>query len=348
MRERREPAARAVGSAPERARASASSSARGAAASSASCSPNRCCCRCVGGAAGIALAYALTQGLIALDPLKIPRVQDIALDGRVLAFTAAISLVTGVLFGIVPALQSSRTDLQSVLKEGGRDSHVATGWLRRALVVGEVARVGRARRGGDAARAQLRAAARRRRRLQPGARADAADVAAERDLHRRGRDGAGLRRGRAAGCASRPACRRAGAVTGLPLASTRGDWGIRIEGRPADDHRENLAADWQVVTPGYFEALGTPLRAGRTFTDADRADTLPVIVVNETMAKKFWPGVSAVGRRMRMGGNDRGSRWSASSPTSTIAGSTCCRGRRCIARTRSSATAARTRRRCRP
>ena len=54
----------------------------------------------------------------------------------------------------------------------------------------------------------------------------------------------------------------------------------------------SLAADWQVVTPGYFEAIGTPLRAGRTFTDADRADTLPVIVVNETMARKFWPGTT--------------------------------------------------------
>lgn len=79
----------------------------------------------LGGIAGIALAYGLTRGLIALDPLKIPRVQDIALDGRVLAFTAAISIVTGVVFGIVPALQSSRTDLLPVLKEGGRDSRIA-------------------------------------------------------------------------------------------------------------------------------------------------------------------------------------------------------------------------------
>ena len=101
-----------------------------------------------------------------------------------------------------------------------------------------------------------------------------------------------------------PGVQAAGAVTGLPLASTRGDWSIRIEGRPVNGH-VGLAADWQVVTPGYFEALGTPLRAGRTFTDADRADTLPVIVVNETMAKKFWPQENAIGRRVTMGGNDR-------------------------------------------
>jgi putative ABC transport system permease protein len=75
-----------------------------------------------------------------------------------------------------------------------------------------------------------------------------------------------------------------------------------VEGRPADNQR-SIAADWQVVTPGYFEAIGTPLREGRTFTDADTATSLPVIIVNETMAEKYWTGTSAVGRRMAMGGN---------------------------------------------
>jgi putative ABC transport system permease protein len=100
-----------------------------------------------------------------------------------------------------------------------------------------------------------------------------------------------------------PGVQAAGAVTGLPLASTRGDWGIVVEGRPVDPTERSLAADWQVVTPGYFSAIGTPLRAGREFTDADAARTLPAIVVNETMAKKFWPGISPIGRRLTMGGN---------------------------------------------
>jgi len=254
----------------------------------------------VGGVAGAALAYGLTQALVALDPLKIPRVQDIALDGRVLAFTAAVSLVTGLLFGIAPALQSARTDLQSVLKEGGRDSHVATGWLRRVLVIGEVAasvvlvaaalllarsfaRLLDVNAGFNPAHVlTLRTS------LPSATYTDAAAmVKAYTEVGRRLRESPGVL--------------AAGAVTGLPLASTRGDWGIRIEGRP-DDPRDNLAADWQVVTPGYFEALGTPLRGGRTFTDADRADTLLVIVINETMAKKYWSGLDAIGRRMRMGG----------------------------------------------
>ena len=257
----------------------------------------------IGGAAGVALAYGLTRGLLALDPLKIPRVQDIAIDGRVLAFTAAISAVTGILFGLVPAIQSSRADLQPVLKEGGRDARVATGWLRRVLVVGEVAasvvlvaaalllarsfaRLLDVDAGFNPAHVlTMRTSLPNQTYAEP-----AAMVKAYAEVGRRLRESPGVQ--------------AAGAVTGLPLASTRGDWSIRIEGQPVD-HRGGLAADWQVVTPGYFEALGTPLRAGRTFTDADTADTLLVIVVNETMAKKFWPGVSALGRRLTMGSNGR-------------------------------------------
>jgi putative ABC transport system permease protein len=257
----------------------------------------------VGGAIGIAVAYGLTRALVVLDPLKIPRVQDISLDGRVLAFTAAIAVITGVLFGIVPALQASRTNLQPSLKEGGRDSRVATGWLRHALVVGEIA-----------ASVVLVAAAillarsfarlldvdvgfnpshvlTLRTSLPTAAYPNAASmVNAYAEVGRRLRESPGVE--------------AAGAVTGLPLASTRGDWGVRIEGQPVD---RNIppAADWQVVTPGYFEALGTLLRAGRTFTDADRADTLPVIIVNETMARRFWPGISPIGRRLSMGNNNR-------------------------------------------
>jgi putative ABC transport system permease protein len=257
----------------------------------------------IGGAAGVALGYGLTRGLVALDPLKIPRVGDIALDGHVLAFTAGLSLLTGILFGIVPAVQASRGDLQPVLKEGGRDSHVATGWLRHVLVVGEVAasvvlvaaamllarsfvRLLDVDRGFDASHVlTLRTS------LPATTYADATSmVKAYIDVGRRLRESPGIQ--------------AAGAVTGLPLATTRGDWGIRIEGRPAVNGHYTLAADWQVITPGYFEALGTTLRSGRLFTDADRADTMPVILINETMAKTFWPDENAIGRRLTMGGGN--------------------------------------------
>jgi len=256
----------------------------------------------IGGAAGAGLAYALTRALVALDPLKIPRVQDIALDGRVLAFTAAISAVTGLLVGLVPAIQSSRADLQPVLKEGGRDSQIATGWLRRALVVGEVAA------SVVLVAAALLLARSFARLLDVDAGFNPAHVLTLRTslpATTYTSSGAAVRAYVDVGRRLReaPGVRAAGAVTGLPMATTRGDWGIRIEGQPIAAGRVSIAADWQVVTPGYFEAIGTPLRAGRTFTDADAADTLPVILVNETMAKKYWPDVSPIGRRMMMGGD---------------------------------------------
>ena len=256
----------------------------------------------LGGAAGVALAYGLTRGLMALDPLKIPRVQDIAIDGRVLAFTAVIAAVTGVLFGIVPAIQSSRADLQPVLKEGGRDSRVATGWLRRVLVVGEVAA------SVVLVAAALLLARSFARLLDVDAGFNPAHVLTLRTSLPATTYTSGAAAVRAYAEVGRrlresPGVQSAGGVTGLPLATTRGDWGIRVEGQPAPTAKSNTAADWQVVTPGYFEAIGTPLRAGRAITDADTAETLPVIVVNETMAKKYWPGLSPVGRRMMMGGN---------------------------------------------
>src|SRR3990172_1290534 len=99
----------------------------------------------------------------------------------------------------------------------------------------------------------------------------------------------------------------AGAARILPLATQIGDWGINVEGYvPAPD--ENPAADWQIVTPGYLETMGIPLLEGRTFTGADRVDSEPVLIVNEVFAKRYWPGASALAKRVGIGGGD-GSRW---------------------------------------
>jgi putative ABC transport system permease protein len=257
----------------------------------------------MGGCGGVLFGAALMRALVVLDPLKIPRVQELGLDWRVLTLTAIVSLATGVLFGLVPAIQAARPDLQPALKEGGRDSRAATGCLRHALVIGEIA----------ASVALVVAAMLLARSFARLLAVDAGFNAAHVLTLRTSlpsatyRDGPSMVRtyaeiGRR--LRESPGVEAAGAVTGLPLASTRGDWSIVIEG-DADGGRLSRAADWQVVTPGYFEAIGTTLRAGRTFTDADRADTLPVIVINETMARTFWPDQNPIGRRLTMGRNDR-------------------------------------------
>ncbi len=257
----------------------------------------------LGGLAGLAVGAGVMRLLVSLDPLKIPRVADVALDGRVLAFTALVALAAAILSGVAPALQASRSDPQAALKEGGRESAPASGRLRHALVVGEIAlsvvlvvaallltrsfaRLLHVDVGFDSAHVLTF------RTSLPEARyPDAVGmVAAFRDIGRELR--------------AIPQVQAAGAIAGLPLASTRGDWGIQIEGRPPQ-RRMVDAADWQVVTPGYFEALGVALEGGRMLTDADTADSLPVIVVNQAMARKYWPGDDPIGRRLTMGRNNR-------------------------------------------
>ena len=96
-----------------------------------------------------------------------------------------------------------------------------------------------------------------------------------------------------------PGVAAAGAVRKLPLASELGDWGLRVEGF-APPPGESVQGDWQIATPGYFEAMGIPLRRGRLFTAADRRDAQPVMVISEALARRFWPGRDPIGRHIRV------------------------------------------------
>lgn len=101
-----------------------------------------------------------------------------------------------------------------------------------------------------------------------------------------------------------PGVREAGAVRVLPLARSIGDWSIRIEGRPYVPE-ENPNGDFQAVTPGYFEAMGLTLLRGRFLTETDREDAMPAVVINDTMAARYWPGEDALGRQFMMGTDDK-------------------------------------------
>ncbi|MGH7503379.1 MAG: ABC transporter permease [Longimicrobiales bacterium] len=258
----------------------------------------------LGGVMGSGLAWAGLQLVVALDPSSVPRLEDVRLDGVVLGFTAAIALATGVLFGIIPALQLLRSNLAGVLKEGTRTMTAgrARRQFRQFLVATEVALsvmlvigaglmmrsfvelrsidVGFEPAGILTARLSLPS------RDYP----DAAGVA---DFYAR----------LVARASALPGAVSAGAVRLLPLQTTMGDWSIEVEGRPSVPG-DNPHGDWQVVTPGYFETMGLDLEAGRFLEAGDRADALPVVVINETMANEYWPGESAIGKRFRMGGDD--------------------------------------------
>jgi putative ABC transport system permease protein len=260
-----------------------------------------------GAALGLVLAAAGLRALIAFSPPNVPRLDAIGMDGRVVAFTAAIAVLTSVVFGLVPALQASGGTTQETLNEGGRGASagVRRQRVRRTLVVTEVALamvlvVGAGLLIKSFARLMgIDAGVRPERVLTmelslPGAKyAQPRSRAFYEQLRQR--------------VAALPGVTSAGFVRELPFANEIGDWGFRIVGRAAGSPGEaGGAADWQVATPGYFQAMGIALRSGRYLEDADATRSAPVVVISEKMAKTFWPNQDPVGQQIRLGGDGPG------------------------------------------
>jgi predicted permease len=258
-----------------------------------------------GAAAGLAVAWAGLQIVITLRPANLPRIDETTLDGSVLGFTAVLAVVTGILFGLLPALQLSRPDVTGVLKDFGRGGTagrsrqlarrvlvvlqlassvvlaLAAGLLIRSLI--ELNRIDLGFNPSHVLTAQLQVPATDY--PQP------ADVVR---FHRQAVDRVAQIRG----------VRAVGSARVLPLARSIGDWSIKIEGRPYVPE-ENPNGDFQAVTPGYFQAMSLRLIRGRFLTDADREGTQPVVVINDTMASRYWPGEDAIGRQFHMGTDDK-------------------------------------------
>lgn len=254
-----------------------------------------------GGALGLALAFAGTWILVLWAPAHIPRVGEVRVDGEVLLFTLAVSLLTGLVFGLAPALQASRPDLTHALKEGGLGSTVGVEqqWFRSILVMVELALAVSLLIGAglllrsfwELQKIDLGLDPRNvltlRVSLPEATYPESSDVIRFYDQI--------LERVR-----TLPAVESAGAVRMLPLAGTIGDWSIVIEGHPVD-RASHPKGDWQVVSPGYFETMKTRLVSGRFIAEEDRADGLQVAAINETMARTYWPGESPLEKRFRMG-----------------------------------------------
>jgi predicted permease len=250
----------------------------------------------LGAVAGLALARVMTTLLLGLLPaLPFPVDVALALDGRVLAFTIALSFVAALTSGLVPALAASNADLVSTMK----DDQQAPGRLRlrNAFVVAQVALslllvVG----GGLFLRALQRAGS-----IDPGFDARGIELTAL-DLSIGGYDDA---RGR---IFAHQLIERVRAIPGVDEASLAavvplggggmGLGGLSAPGVTAPNGRDFFDADWNVVEPRYFATLRMPLVAGRDFTDADREGSPRVAIVNETMAGRFWPGRSALGKEL--------------------------------------------------
>ena len=255
-------------------------------------------------AAGVLLAHGALQVLKTLRPAGLPRVEDVTIDPAALTFTAALAVACGLFFGLLPALQITRQDLARVLNESGRGGApgrtrlavrrslvvlqlafsvmlvIGAGLLLRSLI--ELHRIDLGFDDQDVLTAQVQ--------LPPTDYAEGAQVV---DFYRQVTER----------LEQLPGVTAAGGVRLLPLARSIGDWSITPEGREIAPG-ENPNGDFQFATPGYLRAMGLSLLDGRWFSAGDREGAPLVAVVNDTMAARYWPGESAIGKRFKMGGVD--------------------------------------------
>jgi putative ABC transport system permease protein len=250
---------------------------------------------------GVAIAYWLLDVIIASIPEgDLPYYYVFKINGPVLLYTAAIAIGTGLVFGLAPALQSVRGNLQSALKDGGRGAGTGSGKsrLRTSFAIGQVALsmvllVGaalfvrsfmnlRAKTGGIESANLLTM-----RLFMPGARYDSAGPVARRveDVLRR--------------VEALPGVVSAAASNLIPLSGGGAGWQLEIEGKPVASRSEAVGVFWTGVTAHWFSTLRVPFLAGRDFTEQEARDSSRVAVINETMAKRFWPDADPLGRRFR-------------------------------------------------
>lgn len=253
-----------------------------------------------GGAFGLLLGFWLTKLLIAISPADSPRFDEIRPDARVFIFTIALTLVTGLVFGLAPALQASRSDQSDSLKEGSRGNAGGSrsNRVRALLMVAEIAMSFMLLVGAGL----LIKSFRHLREVKPGLNADnvlTLRVSGPPGKFTTDEQRAEFFRRVNDGVQSTPGVQSVGMILSLPLGGDAFNLGrgyIR-EGRPAT-REEAGDAFYLPITPDYFRALQVPVLAGRAFDDSDTDKTTKVVIVNETMAHRLWPGESPLGRHI--------------------------------------------------
>lgn len=253
----------------------------------------------LGGVLGLLVALWSIELMLKFIPENIPRVRDLQMDGKVFAFTIAASLLSGIIFGLAPAIQSSRLNLNASLKEGGRSGEGAgKRRLRSALVVTEIAlsvvlligaglmiksfvglqQVNLGFNPDNVVTMQI---------SLPGSR-----------YRERGQMTAFYQQ-LLQKVEAIPGVQSAGLNISLPPDLLEVSDDFIIEGRPESPDQTSPIADLLLTSPGYFRTLGIPLLAGREITEADTADAPRVVIINETLAKQFFPRENPLGKRIK-------------------------------------------------
>ena len=268
-----------------------------------------------GGALGLLFAFWGVGVLTSLSPGSIPRVSEIGVDSRVLVFTLGVSLLTGIIFGLLPALQASNPNLNETLKEGGRSSAEGTrgGRLRNVLAVIEVASaLFLLICAGLMAKSFLRLQD-----VNPGFDAQrvlTVGLFLPSTKYKEGPQVVAFYKELLSKAESLPGVVSAGTIDTLPLDVGGNVLGFAIEGRPPQQPGDDTPdAEHRVVSENYFRTMGIPLLRGRLFEEQDGPKAPQAIVINETMANRYFPNEDPIGKRINLGDPQ-------SSPWQTIVG----------------------------
>jgi putative ABC transport system permease protein len=259
----------------------------------------------IGGGAGLLLAIWAVRWIVSLSADTIPRVHEISMDPRVAAFTLLVSVLTGLLFGLAPALQVSRPDLTDALKESGRSTAgLRRNRLRSALVVTEVALslvllVG--------AGLMIRSFAKLSQ-VDPGFKPDQVMTMGVVLLRGKYPEDEQVAQGFAQlldRAVNTPGVLSAGAISDLPLTGSNISDSFIIEGRPPIPKESEPTTEYHIITPRYFESMGIPLLSGRDIAPTDTRQSPNVVVINDAFARRHFAGENPLGHRLKLQGQER-------------------------------------------
>jgi putative ABC transport system permease protein len=260
----------------------------------------------IGGALGLLLASLAVKALVASNPINLPRLDSVGINGTVLLFTGGVTILLGLLFGLAPAVQAARPAVHGMLKDGVRSSHQG-GRLRATLVVSEVTLAIVLLIGSGLMLKSFRHWIA----VDPGFRPERVltfGVSLPNSKY-------GTREQQIAffdqlrrGIAALPGVTAVGGNVALPMSNANWTRSFQVEGYQPPPKTDGPWGDFRAVTPGYFETMGIPLKSGRTFDEGDIADGRRVAVIDEVLARKYWPNQSALGKRVGFQGRDS-TRW---------------------------------------
>ncbi|HXI24030.1 MAG TPA: ABC transporter permease [Pyrinomonadaceae bacterium] len=274
----------------------------------------------IGGGLGLGIAQLTIKFILYMSPTAIPRSREITLDWRVLAFTLGVSVVTGILFGLVPALQAGEVDVHETLKEAGRGTS-ARHWLRSSLVIVEVATTMVLLVG---AGLMIRSFYRLEN-VNPGFSYEnlaSFTVALPQKKYASLEQRTTFFNQLVQNLRTMPGVQYVGAASGLPLGNNGWQTSFMIDGRPKPPPADSPLMEACTVTPDYFRAMNIPLLRGRYYNDHDDRSFIAgkdlsklnegerivagtnVIIIDEEFAKRYWPGEEAVGKRIKFGSDE--------------------------------------------